>query len=122
MAREINREIGQAYVARSTASEWLTISRIPRQPLPTVIANVLSQACRRKIAVPQHAAVGLTQCYFRTALQASHVSDDRELAAHVLGWMARYAAYRGRVTEAVEIAGAAVTGARAGRPMVQSLA
>jgi hypothetical protein len=65
---------------------------------------------------------GLAQRYFRTALQASHACDDRELGAHVLGWMACHAAYRGRVTEAVEIAGAAVTAAAIGHPVVQSLA
>ncbi len=44
LASEVNREVGRGYISRTTASEWVNISRVPRQPLPTVIAHVLSQA------------------------------------------------------------------------------
>ncbi len=44
LAHVVNREMGEAYVSRTTVSEWLNNSRVPRQPLPAVAAHVLSQA------------------------------------------------------------------------------
>ena len=53
LVHEVNREMGRTYVSRTTASEWLNVSRIPRQPLPTVVAHVLSQACDSEITTSQ---------------------------------------------------------------------
>ncbi len=53
LAHEVNREVGAGYVSRTTASEWVNMSRVPRPPLPTVIAYVLSQAAGRVVAVKQ---------------------------------------------------------------------
>lgn len=53
LAHEVNREVGAGYVSRTTASEWVNCSRVPRQPLPAVIAHVLSQAAGRVVAVKQ---------------------------------------------------------------------
>ncbi|MGI8647240.1 MAG: hypothetical protein DLM55_09430 [Acidimicrobiales bacterium] len=50
LVHEVNREMGAGYVSRTTASEWVNCSRVPRQPLPTVVAHVLSQAASRVIA------------------------------------------------------------------------
>jgi hypothetical protein len=51
LAKEVNQQMGVRYIARSTVSEWVNCSRVPRQPLPTVIAYVLSQACGTAVAV-----------------------------------------------------------------------
>ncbi len=51
LAFEVNREMGEGYVSRTTASEWLNNSRVPRQPLPSVAAHVLSQAKGSTVAV-----------------------------------------------------------------------
>jgi len=51
LVAEVNREMGAEYVSRSTASEWINHFRVPRQPLPTVIAHVLSQARGAPVAV-----------------------------------------------------------------------
>ncbi|MGH3546319.1 MAG: hypothetical protein ACRDPW_10410 [Mycobacteriales bacterium] len=53
LAYEVNREVGTGYVSRTTASEWVNTSRVPRQPLPTVVAHVLSQAAGRAVAPEQ---------------------------------------------------------------------
>ncbi len=51
LAHEVNREVGAGYVSRTTVSEWVNCSRVPRQPLPTVVAHVLSQASGRVVSV-----------------------------------------------------------------------
>jgi hypothetical protein len=51
LADEVNRELGTGYVSRSTASEWVNNFRVPRQPVPTVVAHVLSQAGGEHVAV-----------------------------------------------------------------------
>ncbi len=53
LAHEVNREMGVGYVSRTTVSEWINSSRVPRQPLPTLVAHVLSQATGAPVAVSQ---------------------------------------------------------------------
>lgn len=48
---EVNQEMGAGYVLRSAASEWIDHFRVPPQPLPTVIAHVLSQALGAPVSV-----------------------------------------------------------------------
>lgn len=49
LAAAVNSILGEGFIGRSTVSEWLTRSRVPREPLPTVVAHVLSNACGRRI-------------------------------------------------------------------------
>ncbi len=48
---EINTYMGRDYICRSTVSEWISQGRTPHDPLPTVVAHVLSDAVGRKITV-----------------------------------------------------------------------
>jgi hypothetical protein len=45
--------LGRGYVGRSTVSEWVNHSRVPREPLPTVIAHLLSEAVGRELDITQ---------------------------------------------------------------------
>lgn len=51
LADEVNREMGTDYVSRPAVSEWVNISRVPRQPLPTVVSHVLAQALGMSVDV-----------------------------------------------------------------------
>ncbi|PZS10349.1 MAG: hypothetical protein DLM55_04365 [Acidimicrobiales bacterium] len=51
LAREVNACTKRDYIGRSTVSEWVNRGRVPHDPLPTVVAHVLSEATGRKIAV-----------------------------------------------------------------------
>lgn len=53
LAREVNACMKADYIGRSTVSEWVNKGRVPREPLPTVVAHVLSEATGRKISVTQ---------------------------------------------------------------------
>ncbi len=51
LAEAVNGLLGPGYVARSTVSEWLHQDRVPRGPLPTVVAHLISDALDREISV-----------------------------------------------------------------------
>ncbi len=51
LVAEINALLGDGYVSRSTVSEWLHAGRIPREPLPALIAALLSDATGSHIRV-----------------------------------------------------------------------
>jgi hypothetical protein len=53
LAETVNELLGQGYVARSTVSEWLHQDRVPRHPLPTVVAHLISDALDREVSVEQ---------------------------------------------------------------------
>ncbi|MGH3616030.1 MAG: hypothetical protein ACRDRK_26255 [Pseudonocardia sp.] len=45
--------LGPGYVGRSTASEWLHCDRLPRHPLPTVVAHLISDTLDREVCVDE---------------------------------------------------------------------
>lgn len=49
----VNGALGPSYVPRSTVSEWLKQDRLPREPLPTVVAHLISDALDREVPVAQ---------------------------------------------------------------------
>ncbi len=51
LVSEITAYMGPGYIRRSTVSEWVRKGRVPRDPLPTVVAHVLSDAAGKKITV-----------------------------------------------------------------------
>ncbi len=53
LVTELNSVMGSGYVGRSTVSEWVNQSRVPRDPLPTVIAHVLTEALGRQLSLAQ---------------------------------------------------------------------
>lgn len=53
LADTVNGVLGAGYIARSTVSEWLHQDRLPRHPLPTVVAHLLSDALDREVALEQ---------------------------------------------------------------------
>lgn len=53
VASAINTILGAGYIARSTISEWVNQSRVPREPLPVVVAHVLSTAVGRTVLAQQ---------------------------------------------------------------------
>ncbi len=53
LADVVNGLLGQGYVARSTVSEWLHQDRVPRHPLPTVVAHLISDGLDREVSVEQ---------------------------------------------------------------------
>ncbi|MGH3925378.1 MAG: hypothetical protein ACRDTT_21395, partial [Pseudonocardiaceae bacterium] len=53
LAEVVNGLLGPGYVARSTVSEWLHQDRVPRDPLPTVVAHLISDALDREVSVAQ---------------------------------------------------------------------
>ncbi|MGH3806767.1 MAG: hypothetical protein ACRDRU_09060 [Pseudonocardiaceae bacterium] len=53
VASAINAIVGEGYIARSTVSEWVNKSRLPREPLPTVVAHVLSNALGTTVSARQ---------------------------------------------------------------------
>ncbi len=53
LADAVNGLLGPGYVGRSTVSEWLHQDRVPRHPLPTVVAHLVSDALDREVGVEQ---------------------------------------------------------------------
>jgi hypothetical protein len=51
LAEAVNGVLGPGHVARSTVSDWLHHDRLPRGPLPTVVAHLLSDALGREICL-----------------------------------------------------------------------
>ncbi|MFH8614726.1 hypothetical protein ACH4E8_06570 [Streptomyces sp. NPDC017979] len=51
LARAVNSVLGPDYVARTTVTDWVAKGRVPRDPLPTITAHVLSEALGRPIAL-----------------------------------------------------------------------
>ena len=49
----INSVLGPGYVGRSTVSEWVNQDRVPRDPVPTVVAHLVSDALDREVSVAQ---------------------------------------------------------------------
>jgi len=53
LVREINGILGSGYLSRSTVAEWLNQGRVPRDPVPTVVAHVLSEATGREVSLDE---------------------------------------------------------------------
>ncbi|MGH4020878.1 MAG: hypothetical protein ACRDT0_16960 [Pseudonocardiaceae bacterium] len=53
LADAVNGVLGPGYVARSTVSDWLHHDRLPRDPLPTVVAHLLSDTLDREISLDE---------------------------------------------------------------------
>ncbi len=53
LVAEVNTLLGTNYVSRSTASEWMNKGRVPHDPLPTVVAHLLSHELGRTISVQE---------------------------------------------------------------------
>ncbi|MGH3754369.1 MAG: hypothetical protein ACRDRP_17050 [Pseudonocardiaceae bacterium] len=51
LAGVVNGVLGPGSVARSTVSGWLHQDRLPREPLPTVVAHLISDALDREVPV-----------------------------------------------------------------------
>ncbi|MGH3721247.1 MAG: hypothetical protein ACRDRI_20825 [Pseudonocardiaceae bacterium] len=49
LAEAVNGVLGPGYVGRSTVSDWLHHDRLPRGPLPTIVAHLISDALGREI-------------------------------------------------------------------------
>jgi hypothetical protein len=53
LAGAVNGVLGPGSVARSTVSDWLNQDRLPREPLPTVVAHLISDVLDREVSVAQ---------------------------------------------------------------------
>ncbi len=42
MVMAVNQLLGEGYLSRSTVSEWMHAGRVPREPLPAIVAQLLS--------------------------------------------------------------------------------
>ena len=51
LADRVNALVGAGYVARTTVVGWLRDNRLPRDPLPTVVAHLLSEVLGRPVDV-----------------------------------------------------------------------
>ncbi len=51
LAEAVNGLLGPGYVGRSTVSEWVHRDRVPRHPLPTVVAHLVSDVLDREVSV-----------------------------------------------------------------------
>ena len=51
LAEAVNGLLGPGYVGRSTVSEWVHRDRVPRHPLPTVVAHLVSDMLDREVSV-----------------------------------------------------------------------
>ncbi|MGH3568395.1 MAG: hypothetical protein ACRDRH_20675 [Pseudonocardia sp.] len=49
----VNGVLGPGYVGRSTVSEWLHHDRLPRHPLPTVVAHLISDTLDRDVSIDE---------------------------------------------------------------------
>lgn len=53
LARRLNEVLGAGYVSRSTVAEWVNQERVPRDPVPTVVAHVLSEELGRTVTLDE---------------------------------------------------------------------
>ncbi|MGH3972721.1 MAG: hypothetical protein ACRDS9_05280, partial [Pseudonocardiaceae bacterium] len=53
LAEAVNGLLGPGYVARGTVSDWLHRDRLPREPLPTVVAHLISDRLGREVSLDQ---------------------------------------------------------------------
>lgn len=53
LAEAVNGLLGPGYVARSTVSDWLHHDRLPRDPLPTVVAHLISDTLDREVCLDE---------------------------------------------------------------------
>ncbi|MGI9062296.1 MAG: hypothetical protein ACR2FQ_00540 [Pseudonocardiaceae bacterium] len=53
LTEAVNGLLGAGYVARSTVSEWLHQDRVPRHPLPTVVAHLIADALDRDVSLAE---------------------------------------------------------------------
>lgn len=53
LAEAVNGLLGPGHVARSTVSDWVHLDRLPRGPLPTVVAHVISDALGREVCLEE---------------------------------------------------------------------
>ncbi|MGH3697781.1 MAG: hypothetical protein ACRDRX_28015 [Pseudonocardiaceae bacterium] len=53
LAEAVNGLLGSGHVARSTVSDWLHHDRLPRGPLPTVVAHVISDSLGREVSLDE---------------------------------------------------------------------
>jgi hypothetical protein len=53
LAEAVNGLLGPGHVARSTVSDWLHHDRLPRDPLPTVVAHVISDSLGREVSLDE---------------------------------------------------------------------
>lgn len=51
LAEAVNGVLGPGHVARGTVADWLRHDRLPRGPLPTVVAHVISDSLGREIGL-----------------------------------------------------------------------
>jgi len=51
LVASVNALLGDGYLSRSTVSEWLHAGRVPREPLPAIVAQLLSEATGRSVRV-----------------------------------------------------------------------
>ena len=51
LTEAVNGLLGPGFVGRSTVSDWLHQDRVPRSPLPTVVAHLISDALDREVSV-----------------------------------------------------------------------
>jgi hypothetical protein len=53
LAEAVNGVLGPGSVARSTVSDWLHHDRLPRGPLPTVVAHLISDTLGREVCLDE---------------------------------------------------------------------
>ncbi|MGH3902149.1 MAG: hypothetical protein ACRDTA_28640 [Pseudonocardiaceae bacterium] len=53
LAEAVNGLLGPGSVARSTVSDWLHRDRLPRDPLPTVVAHLISDTLGREVCLDE---------------------------------------------------------------------
>ncbi len=53
LAEAVNGVLGPGSVARSTVSDWLHHDRLPRGPLPTVVAHLISDTLDREVSLDE---------------------------------------------------------------------
>ncbi len=53
LAEAVNGLLGPGYVARGTVSDWLHRDRLPRDPLPTVVAHLISDTLDREVSLDE---------------------------------------------------------------------
>ncbi|MGH3929555.1 MAG: hypothetical protein ACRDTF_06215 [Pseudonocardiaceae bacterium] len=53
LTEAVNSLLGPGYVARSTVSDWVHCGRLPRHPLPTVVAHLISDTLDREVSLDE---------------------------------------------------------------------
>ncbi len=53
LAEAVNGLLGPGYVSRSTVSDWVHRDRLPRDPLPTVVAHLISDTLGREVCLDE---------------------------------------------------------------------